>query len=294
MENLDFDKLSWQITDWWSCASDKARNELIKLLNDRCRHKPIISRCWSDDPPADMRFCIDYSDDMYRVGDRCVYMWVTDDCVPFYVGYGYGNRAIEVHSRSKGFEKVFSKSEFCKVFIIANFVRPEIAQEIETLCIWRMVERGWDLKNDQKTMVDEDKYNDLKENYSNVFTKINELVSFLIKNMLGDGLPRDYKVISSDRRDKRYTSKNFWEIDGVVKSAKEWCKLYGQDAPFVVSRIAKYGMTPKEALTFPKFISNRTRYDNDIVRFWEENGCYIGRDNTSRVISLYYLGKYRS
>lgn len=41
-------------------------------------------------------------------------------------------------------------------------------------------------------------------------------------------------------------------IDGVTKSAIEWCEEYGVTMPFVMYRIRKNGMSPLEALTAPK------------------------------------------
>lgn len=48
-------------------------------------------------------------------------------------------------------------------------------------------------------------------------------------------------------------------IDGVTRSAIEWCEEYGVTMPFVMYRIRKNGMSPLEALTVPKRIGRPCR-----------------------------------
>lgn len=51
----------------------------------------------------------------------------------------------------------------------------------------------------------------------------------------------------------------FWEIDGVTKSAIEWCEIYGVTKQFADYRVKTIGMTPKDALTTPKANQGRGR-----------------------------------
>lgn len=51
---------------------------------------------------------------------------------------------------------------------------------------------------------------------------------------------------------RAYKSSYIWEIDGVKKSAIEWCKEYGRSRAMVEYRVNVKGMSPKEALTIPK------------------------------------------
>lgn len=46
-------------------------------------------------------------------------------------------------------------------------------------------------------------------------------------------------------------------INGITKSAIEWCEDYGVSVPFVMYRINKKGMSPIEALTTPKMTDGR-------------------------------------
>lgn len=51
---------------------------------------------------------------------------------------------------------------------------------------------------------------------------------------------------------RAYKDSYIWEIDGVKKSAIEWCKEYGRSRAMVEYRVNVKGMSPKDALTIPK------------------------------------------
>lgn len=50
-----------------------------------------------------------------------------------------------------------------------------------------------------------------------------------------------------------------WTIDGIEKSAREWCEEYGMSYESVMYRIKANGMTVYEALTTPKVMEGRPR-----------------------------------
>lgn len=50
-----------------------------------------------------------------------------------------------------------------------------------------------------------------------------------------------------------------WTINGKTMNAKWWCKYYGTGYQFVLYRVNVMGMTPYEALTYPKRKSGRPR-----------------------------------
>lgn len=50
-----------------------------------------------------------------------------------------------------------------------------------------------------------------------------------------------------------------WTIDGIEKSAREWCEEYGMSYESVMYRIKANGMTVYEALTTPKVMDGRPR-----------------------------------
>jgi hypothetical protein len=50
-----------------------------------------------------------------------------------------------------------------------------------------------------------------------------------------------------------------WEIDGVTKSRKDWCKEYGVLETTAIYRVDIKGMSPKDALTTPLSTNGRKR-----------------------------------
>jgi hypothetical protein len=58
---------------------------------------------------------------------------------------------------------------------------------------------------------------------------------------------------------KNVTRRIVWEIDGVVKSRKDWCKEYGLDERTVIYRVNVKGMSPKDALTTSLSSKGRNR-----------------------------------
>lgn len=64
-----------------------------------------------------------------------------------------------------------------------------------------------------------------------------------------------------------------WTIDGVTKTAVEWCEVYNRRYCRVISRINRHKLTPKQALTYPPVPSNR-RYD--AKGYWRSLGLEVG------------------
>lgn len=77
--------------------------------------------------------------------------------------------------------------------------------------------------------------------------------------------------------------KHFWEIDGVVRPAKDWCADYGVYLSHALSRMERHGLTPKEALTFPP-LPKGSRKGNAAEEYWKSRGYFPGTDKTSRVV----------
>lgn len=65
--------------------------------------------------------------------------------------------------------------------------------------------------------------------------------------------------------------KVFWEIDGVEKPAKAWCEEYNSSYIKACRRMQKYGLTPKQALTFP---SVPQEYQRKAMEYWRELGLF--------------------
>ena len=81
----------------------------------------------------------------------------------------------------------------------------------------------------------------------------------------GNYCPENCRWVTTDvqNRNKRHPLEHkrniLWEIDGICKSCKEWCKEYG-----ILEQTAKYrvnikGMSPKEALCVVELGNGRPR-----------------------------------
>ena len=69
----------------------------------------------------------------------------------------------------------------------------------------------------------------------------------------------------------RYKKSVFWEIDGVVKPATEWCDEYGTSYVRAKKVIDHYGISPKQALDLPPVPKNMNRRS---IEYWESMGYY--------------------
>lgn len=58
-------------------------------------------------------------------------------------------------------------------------------------------------------------------------------------------------------RTEPYKRSIMFTIDGITKSAIEWCEDFGVTMPFIMYRVRKMGMSPLEALTLPKVTTGR-------------------------------------
>lgn len=81
----------------------------------------------------------------------------------------------------------------------------------------------------------------------------------------------DWEMEKADERraNNRYEIKHFFTIDGITKPAKDWCAEYGRSWGSVMTRINEYGLTPKEALSFPPYKGTNRRH-NAVAQYYEE------------------------
>jgi hypothetical protein len=63
-----------------------------------------------------------------------------------------------------------------------------------------------------------------------------------------------------------------WTIDGVTKTAVEWCKEYKRGYGRVMSRIRRHDLTPKQALTYPSVPANM---HHDAKGYWLSLGLEV-------------------
>lgn len=114
---------------------------------------------------------------------------------------------------------------------------------------------------------------------------VRQVESALIKENEGNCYNRMSTV--QYHRDKKPPAhgvvKHYWEIDGVVKPAKDWCEIYGACMTSTMQRMKSFGMTPKEAMSFPP-LPRTARKGCTAIAYWNSVGCYPGTDKTSFVV----------
>ena len=99
------------------------------------------------------RFMVDYGNIKNKRGDYCVYVWVTERCEIFYIGMGDEYRACRPYGRNDGFKQRYN-TERIQSFILCRRASKRVADEIETMLIWKAQKMGWKLENKAKRFSD--------------------------------------------------------------------------------------------------------------------------------------------
>lgn len=71
---------------------------------------------------------------------------------------------------------------------------------------------------------------------------------------------------------ERYAPRIYWTAFGETKPAKDWCAEYNTSSSVVMNRIKKYGLTIKQALTFPPVPRGKRSKGYKVEDFWRECG----------------------
>lgn len=74
-----------------------------------------------------------------------------------------------------------------------------------------------------------------------------------------------------------------WTIDGEIKPAQDWCKVYSRDLSNTLAKMRKYELSPLEALTVPIVPPDRKM---DALAYWKERGFLLEKDTRSYVTPL--------
>lgn len=247
---------------------------------------------------ANCKHAIDYSDKGDWFGMACVYAWVTEDWEIIYIGCGCPGRAIMPSGRNEKFEHA-RKTQKLEPYIICNNVDKNVAEQIETLCIWKAQLSGWQITNIAKTLSDdeiqaiEDKdeessffadYKSLSENYNDALSAFEEF-SDACHRKNKSGKPESGRFLTGKLQEGEIKTSRVWLIDGDIKSAREWCEIYGKSLGSVIERTERYGCTIKEALTFPP-VPKEYRCKKNAPEYWKELGLVPGTENGSRELAI--------
>jgi hypothetical protein len=173
---------NFKLKEYVESLGDEARTKFMEWITSI---KPFHQRSKC----INYELGIDYSNDLFRVGRHLVYLYTNEHGVPFYVGKGDGNRAININNRSSAFKDKLNENGTCRIFAIAFDVAEEDALQIETLVINELLNRGWRLVNSQKVAISNEKLGELREDYIGVIDTLNAITSKAIDYLLGDGDP---------------------------------------------------------------------------------------------------------
>lgn len=274
---------------YWNCcefllnASEEARKEFFARVNKRINKPDLVTE--NDLRKASLEFSIDFSNNLYRLGDGFVYAYITDAGELFYIGCGQSDRVCNTHSRSEDFKAVHNDWK-CYPFVLASNVYKANAEEIETLCIWLAQMNGCVLENSKKTLNSLElkhfllkekgadiklkdcvakkweQYEELKADYEDVVASFMRLLYVCLdKEEFDQKVPREKEHKPSPDLE--------WTIDGKTKTITEWCEQYGRSRGSAIARVNAYGFTPKQALTFPPV---PRKFSRKPIEYWQSLG----------------------
>lgn len=140
-----YDEVWGPFCDWYLNLGAEARYEVLTRLGEiRLPGTPGWGKC-------DTTFMVDYSNRMYEAGRKVVYVWVTEGGEIFYIGRGTQERASNIYSRGEGFKSKVDAGR-CKVYILCAWAKESVADDIETMLIYRALEMGCHLQNRYKLL----------------------------------------------------------------------------------------------------------------------------------------------
>ena len=174
---------NWELEDYVRVLGDEARTEFMNWITT------IKPRRRDRNKAINYNFGISYANDLFKAGEYLVYLYTDEHGIPFYVGKGREDRAINISNRSPAFKDNLTKGDSCRIFAIAYDMREDDALNVETLVINELLDRGWRLSNSQKVAIGQEKLSTLRDNYSGITDVLNKLTYNAIDYLLSDQNP---------------------------------------------------------------------------------------------------------
>ncbi len=285
---LSYADMKYPFERWWRHASQSVREEIIADLQK-------VRLPEGDIYGTNCKFAVNYSDRIWELGEACVYALVSKDYDILYIGCGDAYRPHTIMGRNREIE-VRYKSGGIEPYIICLNVDKEVALKIETFCIWKAQFYGWKITNKAKLLSEKDiislrcccdsseafrKYLKMAEEHADVAKAFDDLSYYCLQKQKCGEKFDDERTIKKPMGSVRRI-KHMWTIDGEIKPAIDWCRMYEKNYGEMIERVANLGCTPKEALTFP---SNADGSKNlkKLKEFWCEQGIVPSVDTTSWV-----------
>lgn len=174
---------NWDLEFYIRALGDEARTEFMNWINSiEPRHRYRNNAINYD-------FGISYANNLFRVGEHMVYLYTDEHGIPFYVGKGGADRAVNIANRSAAFKDAITKGETCRIFAIVFDIMEEDALRVETLVINELLNRGWRLANSAKLSVGQDELGELRDSYPSVTNVLDRITSKAIDYLLADRDP---------------------------------------------------------------------------------------------------------
>lgn len=170
----------WDLKHYYRCLGEKGRDVFLKWLTD----EPLPSDKRNE--AINYEYSNDYRDDVYRAGDKIVYLYTNDAGIPFYVGKGSETRALDINSRNSAFVEKFNQNGVCRIFAIVSNISDCDSLDVETFVINELLDRGWRLTNSHKISIDTEKHRRLSEDYPEVLVSINNITRSAMNTLLDD------------------------------------------------------------------------------------------------------------
>lgn len=291
-DNVSFSEILKEAEHVFAHADKSVLDEFVKRASSYVGHWIDINELF-DNKYVNLDFCVDYSSDYYSFGDGFVYAWVTDNGNLFYIGSGTRERVTNMANRSKEFLEIVEE-ENCQPILICGNVDRGMAREIEKMCIWYVSMYGAELVNKADILTAEEKiyfslyeqnkvlmenreleekyelYDGYKWQYEKVCLQVDLILDYCLK--LANSTIQKFEKKPTKLNDEfHYQGKELvtWTIDGIKKTASQWCKEYKKGYSSVVTQMKRYELTLEEALSLPVVPAGRTR---DPLQFWKECG----------------------
>lgn len=178
--NKEYYYKDWDLEFYIRALGDEARTKFMDWISS------IEPRRIKRNEAINYDFGIGYSNDLFRAGEYLVYLYTDKHGIPFYVGKGMQDRAVNISNRSAAFRDNLTKSDSCRIFAIAYDTMESDALNIETLVINELLDRGWRLTNSQKVAIGREELNKLKDTYPGISDVLSKITSKGLDYLLSD------------------------------------------------------------------------------------------------------------
>jgi hypothetical protein len=149
MRSPKYNDVFWGVCEFLMYANEKARQEFLERVEKQLSTPGRVEE--SNLKNADLTFAVDFSDNLYELGDGFVYIWVAEDGKIFYIGCGDSARVCNVYNRVPAFTE---RCDGATVYVLGSHCRKDLALTLETLCIYYAQLQGCELVNSSKKLSD--------------------------------------------------------------------------------------------------------------------------------------------